>query len=204
MITAMFDVIVVDDDELVRAWLGESFRDSEFRVAGEAAGVASALELIGRRHADVLLIDFHLGDDSGIDLLRQLRAGGNTTPAVLITATSHEGMNEIAREAGAQASVLKRAQPDVMLAEMRAVLDGEDGRFDAAHPKRPVGQRMLTPRERQILILVAGGLTNRQIAEQLSVGIESVKTYLKRAYTKLGVKTRAEAVAEATRQKLLS
>jgi len=197
------DVVLVEDDDLVRAWLAASLSDTEFRISGEARSVESAIELLGRRRADLLLVDYHLGGATGLELVRRLRATGNLTPAILMTAHAATGMNEAAREAGAQASMIKQVARDAMLNQMRVVVRGGVGSFDPEHPKRPDGQRSLAPREREILGLIAAGLTNRQIAEELALSAETIKTYIERIYGKLGVHRRAEAVAEGTRRGLL-
>ena len=111
-------------------------------------------------------------------------------------------MSEAAREAGAQATILKRSKRGSLLTALRAVAKGTTW-FDPAHPVRPRSETPLAPREREVLTLVSHGLTNREIAVQLELGEESVKTYLERAFAKLGVSRRAEAVSEAHKLGLL-
>ena len=197
------ELLVVDDDALVRAWLASALRRSEFRVAAEADSVTSARELLARRKVDLLLVDFRLTDGFGIDLVRELRRGGDTTPAVLMTAAPEPGLNERAREAGAQATLLKTTERRGLLDCLREVAEG-GGTFDPGHPRRPSGVQPLATRERQVLELLARGLTNRQIAAELHLGEESVKTYLERLYVKLGVQRRTEAVNAAHRLGLLT
>jgi DNA-binding NarL/FixJ family response regulator len=192
-------VLLVEDDAIVRDWVRHALAGSEFRIAGEATGAASALALVARRRIDIVLVDQHLPDRLGTDVVRQLRLTGATTPAVLMTATSQRGLNETAREAGVQASVLKSSDPTKLLTALRSALLGEE-LFDAAHPRRPRGEAPLAPREREVLLLVAAGRTNRQIAFELGISEETVKTLLERAYAKLGVRRRAEAVLEARRR----
>jgi DNA-binding NarL/FixJ family response regulator len=194
--------LIVDDDAIVREWLRESLRGSEFVVAGEAATADDALRLAGLRSFDVVLVDYRLAGRSGLDLIRELRAAGDATPALLITATAQPGLNERAREAGAQGTAVKSSSRDDLLASLRAAADGVP-RFAGTHPRRPAGERPLSPRERAVLQLVASGMTNPQIAEQLGLGPETVKTLLERVYDKLGAHRRAEAVAVAERRGLL-
>ena len=199
---ATVNVLLVDDDAIVRSWLRAVLAGSDFRVAGEASGLRETADLLARRPVDVLLVDFHLDDVTGVELLRALRARGDTTPALVMTATPEHGLNEAAREAGAQGTVLKTSEPTQLLGALRSVAGG--GRsFDGRHPPRDPALAPLAPREREVLALVAGGLTNREIATQLQVGEETVKTYLERAFAKLGVSRRAEAVAAAHRLGLL-
>jgi DNA-binding NarL/FixJ family response regulator len=195
-------VLIVEDDAMVRGWLRMSLRGSEFRVAGEAENAAEALDLAERRRPDLLLVDYRLKDGVGTELLRELRQRGVTVPAVLMTANHEPGFNEAAREAGAQGSVLKTGHAEEVLEALRLVHDGGTA-FDPRHPRRPVGHAALTPRERDVLRLIAAGRTNRQVAEELGIGDETVKTLLARTFAKLGVRRRAEAVAEAHSRGLL-
>jgi DNA-binding NarL/FixJ family response regulator len=202
MPTPQVEVLIVDDDEIVCAWLRATLAGTEFRVAGEASDRASALDLLKRRHVDVVLVDFQLQGASGLELVRELRGDERTMAAVIMTGSPHRGLSEASREAGAQATILKSSNPESLLEALRAVGAGETW-FDPAHPVRAENTSPLTPRERDVLTLVARGLTNRETAEQLELGEESVKTYLERACGKLGVSRRAEAVAEAHRLGLL-
>jgi DNA-binding NarL/FixJ family response regulator len=119
-----------------------------------------------------------------------------------MTANPERGFNEAGREGGAQGTTLKSGSPHELLAALRTVARG-DSAFDSRHPPRPAGRAALSPREREVVRLVAGGATNREVAQALEVGEETVKTLLARTYAKLGVRRRAEAVAEAQKQGLL-
>lgn len=195
-------VLVVEDDAMVRNWLRLALQGTEFRVVGEAATAASALDLIERRKPALLLVDFRLPNGRGTDLVKELRRSGVGVPAVVMTANPERGLNELAREAGAQGSVLKSGSRDDIVDALRAVATGGVS-FDVRHPSRTPGEAALSPREKEVLRLVAGGKTNAEIAAQLSVGVETVKTILARACTKLGVRRRAQAVAAAHSQGLL-
>ena len=196
------DVLIVDDDPLVRAWLRASLRRSEFRIAAEAGSTEEAVALLARRNVVLLLVDYRLAGGSGIDLIRALRRSENRTPAVLMTAVPERGLNERAREAGAQATLLKTVERDDLLACLRSTVAGR-GTFDPGHPRRPPDEQPLATREREVLEALAAGLTNREIAQRLAIGEESVKTYVERLYAKLGVQRRSEAVDAAHRLGLL-
>jgi len=185
--------LVIEDDAIVRAWVRLALRTSEFSVGGEAPTIAAGLELISRRRGDVLLVDLRLPDDLGTELVRRLRHSGDRTPAVIIAARAEPGLNESAREAGAQGSVLKRGSADELLAALRRVTRGGEA-FDPSHPRRPPRRSALSPREREVMRLLATGATNREISAQLGIGAETVKTIVSRSYDKLGVSRRAEAV----------
>lgn len=200
--SAEVGVLIVEDDAMVRGWVRLSLRSSEFRVIGEAEDAARAVELCERRVPGLLLVDYRLPDMLGTELVRELRREGLAAPAVLMTANNERGMNEAAREAGAQGTVLKTGSAEELLLALRLVSDGGDS-FDGRHPKRPSGQGALSPRERQVLELVASGATNREIASALGLGGETVKTLLARTFAKLGARKRAEAVSAAHARGLL-
>jgi DNA-binding NarL/FixJ family response regulator len=195
-------VLLIEDDSMVRSWVRLALQGSEFRLAGEAPTGSEALDLVGRRNPDLLLVDYRLPDMLGTELVRALRRAGVDAPVVLMTANPERGFNEAAREAGAQGTTLKSGSPDELLDALRALAAGKSS-FDGRHPARPAGRAALSPREREVVRLVAGGATNREVADALDVGPETVKTLLARTYAKLGVRRRAEAVAEAQRQGLL-
>lgn len=195
-------VLLVEDDAIVRAWVRLALAESEFRIAGEASTAEEALELAGRRAPALLLVDHNLPDGTGTELVRTLRERGSLVPAVLMTAGATGGLNEAAREAGVQGTVVKSGRGDELLRALRTVLEGRST-FDPRHPKRTPAQSPLTPRERDVLRLVAAGGTNAEVAAQLGLGDETVKTLLGRIFLKLGVRRRAEAVAVAHRAGLL-
>lgn len=200
--TQSIGVLLVDDDSMVRGWVRLALESSSFRVVGEASTRNEALELARRRAPDVLLVDYRLGDSTGTELVRELRVAGIAAPAVLMTAKTEAGFNEAVREAGAQGTVLKTGSIAELLDALLAVSGGETS-FDGRHPRRDSGRAALSPRERDVLRLVAAGSTNREIAQELGVADETVKTLVARTFSKLGVRKRAEAVSEAHRLGLL-
>lgn len=202
MVDDQVSVLVVDDDAIVRAWVRLSLKGSEFRVAGEAASSREAVDLVERRRPGVLLIDYRLPDGLGTELVRGLRLAGVSAPALLITANPEAGLNELARKSGVQGVVRKRGSRDDLLAALRRVTGGET-LADADNPPLRAARPALSPREREVLQLVATGLTNPEISVQLGLGVETVKTHLERAFRKLGVSGRTEATAEAARLRLL-
>jgi DNA-binding NarL/FixJ family response regulator len=195
-------LLVVDDDAIVRAWVRAALLATEFRLAGEAGFAVEAIELVERRRPGVLLVDQQLPDWTGTELIRELRRRGCDAPALLMTAAPREGLNEAAQAAGIQGTVLKSAEPEQLLAGLRSVVNGQEA-LNAAHP-RAARRVTLSPREREILQLVAEGATNVEVAERLGISRESVKTMLYRAFEKLGAHRRGEAVAAAQRLGLLA
>jgi len=195
-------VLVVEDDAMVRDWIRLALEGSEFRLAGIAHTAAEATELVERRRPALLLVDYRLPDRKGTELVRDIRQAGKSIPSLLMTANAQQGFNEAARDAGAQGTVLKSGRVDELLQALRAVANGTSA-FDERHPRRAPGRAALSPREREVLRLVAGGSTNREVASTLGVGDETVKTLVARIFVKLGVRRRAEAVAEAHNRGLL-
>ncbi len=181
---------------MVRSWVRLSLRASEFRVDAEAASAVEAVELMLAVEPDFLLVDYRLPDHRGTELIRELRTRGVTAPALMMTANREQGFNEAARDVGAQGSVLKTGSPIELLAALRTVLAG-NAISDPYHPPRPGGSAPLTRRQREILALVAHGRSNQDIANELGIGVETVKTQLHRTFHKLQVRTRAQAVAVA-------
>lgn len=198
----MIGVLLVDDDSMVRGWVRLALDGSPFRLVGEASKPTEVADLARRRNPDVLLIDYRLGPSTGTELVRELRRAGFNAPAVVMTATPEAGFNESVREAGGQATVLKTGSVTELLEALEAVARGEQS-FDARHPRRAPGRAALSPREREVLRLVAAGSTNREIAAELRISDETVKTLVSRTFGKLGARKRAEAVAEAHRLGLL-
>lgn len=187
---------------MVRDWIRHVLDASEFRVVGVASSASEAVDLLARRRPELLLVDHRLPDQVGAEFLRALRQTGVGAPALLMTANPQEGFNETARDAGAQGTALKSGHADELLSALRAIAEGATA-FDPRHPRRAAGKAALSPREREVLRLVADGATNKQVAAALGVADETVKTLLGRIFSKLGVRRRAEAVSEAHNQGLL-
>jgi DNA-binding NarL/FixJ family response regulator len=195
-------VLIVEDDAIVRAWVHLAVEGTEFNVVGEATTVADGAVLYDRRRPDVLLVDHRLPDGVGTDLVRELRGRGITAPVLMMSASPQRGLNDAARLAGANGSVLKSGDISELLGALRIVRRGGES-FDYRHPGLDRGQAPLSPREREILTHIAEGKTNAEIAEALGVGRETVKTMVKRLQVKLGSTRRAEAVDEAHRRGIL-
>ncbi len=188
-------MLLVEDDAMVREWIESALRGSEFLLAGVASTAADGVELAIRREPELVLTDYRLPDRVGTELVRELRLRGVRAPAVVMTANPERALNELAREAGAQGTVLKGGSVE-LLESLRAISAGEQ-HFDVRHPKRKAGQVALSPRERAVLQLVAAGQTNAEIAMALGIGSETMKTLVQRTFQKLGTRRRAEAVSTA-------
>lgn len=184
-------MLLAGDQSTLRAWVKFALPETELRAVGEAAGAEETVRLAAELEPEVLLIEA-----TGMELLAEIRARGVSVPVVLISPTPERGFNENAREAGAQGTVLATGSVARLMATLRAVLRGEPS-FDAGHPRRPAGKSALTRREQDVLRLVGRGATNREIAHELEIGDQTVKTLLARSCAKLGVSRRGDAFAAA-------
>lgn len=203
-------ILVCDDHVVVRAGL-LALLDSApgIEVVGEAGTGEEALALAARLAPDVVLMDLQLGAGiDGVETTRRLTAGTGRVPHVLVL-TTYDTDADITRaiEAGATGYLLKAERPEELFAAIHAATQGRPalsgpvaGRV-MANLRRP--RPALTGRERDILAQLATGLGNREIARALYISEATVKTHLRRIYDKLGVDTRAGAVAVAKEQRLL-
>ena len=180
---------------MVREWIEPALAATEFRVA-VAANAAEGAELALRRNPALILVDYRLPDRVGTELVRELRLRGIRSPAVVMTANPERGLNETARDAGAQATVLKTGSVESLLGPLRAVSRGEQA-FDGRHPERKSEHVGLSPRDRAVLSLVAAGQTNPEIALACGISAKTVKTLTQRIFWKLGTRRRAEVVSTA-------
>ncbi|MCK2218349.1 response regulator transcription factor [Actinomadura sp. ATCC 31491] len=208
----MTSILVVDDQVLIRAGLAALIRAVPgLDVVGEAATGEDAVALAARTRPDVVLMDIRMPGMNGVTATeRILAAGGEHAPRVLILTTFD--LDEYvydALRAGASGFLLKDTPPERLIAAVHTVASG-DMLFAPSVTRRlieayirPAGPRDvpaldgLTARESEVLTLVGQALSNAEIAERLSVSEATVKTHLNRAMTKLGLSSRAQAVALA-------
>ena len=199
-------VALVDDHRIVsrslRAYL-ESF--SDLTVVGIAASGEELLQHLDRWQPDIVLQDLLLpGGLNGIDTTRQIVARAPATRVIALTASTDEARMMGALRSGASGYVRKDAEPEVLLAAVRAVARGRTYIDRSAGEKLArVGTSDLTPRETEVLRHVALGLSNREIASALTVGEETVKTHLTHLLAKLGVENRAQAAVQALKRGLV-
>ncbi|MGY1716014.1 response regulator [Geodermatophilus sp. SYSU D01106] len=201
-------VLLVDDEELVRGGLRAILdaRD-DIEVVGEAADGAVVVPLVARLRPDVVVMDIRMPLVDGIQATRDLRRRLADPPRVLVVTTFGEDENVYAAlSAGADGFLPKRARPAEIVDAVRVVARGESLLFPAAirglaarslpaAPDRPAPE--LTPRERDVLVLMARGLSNGEIAAELYLGLQTVKTHVSALLRKLGARDRTQAVIAA-------
>jgi DNA-binding NarL/FixJ family response regulator len=207
--TAVIGLLVVDDEELVRTGL-RTILDAEpdIEVLGEAADGAEVPGLVRRLRPDVVLMDVRMPAVDGISATRHLVQAMPDPPRVLVLTTfGNDGYVYDALQAGATGFLLKRARPAEIVQAVRTVARGESLLFPAAvrdliatqGRARGDGLRSagLTEREGEVLRCIARGLSNAEIARELVVGVETVKTHVGNVLAKIGARDRTQAVVAA-------
>ncbi len=203
-------VVLVDDHELIRQGLRRAFeRSPDCEVVGEADTVRGAIDTVRSAGPDVVVVDVRLPDGSGLDAARQLRADNPQLGIVVLTMYAGDQQLFAALDAGASAFVPKDAPSDEVVAAARhsAASPRAFAAGDLADAMRrrmePAGPR-LSPRETQVLALLAEGLGVAAIARRLYISESTTKTHISKLYEKLGAANRAQALMGALRAGLIS
>jgi DNA-binding NarL/FixJ family response regulator len=203
-------VVIVDDQELVRAGLRAlAVHDGDIEVVAEARTGHEGLARVRDLRPDVVLMDLRMPELDGDEATARILAAEPGTRVIILT--TYESDDAILRAIGAGASgyLLKAAPEAELLAGIRAVAAGEVAlapsvsRVLVRQATQPAPAVLLTPRELDVLRLVAEGLSNREIGEQLHLGEATVKTHLLTAFPKLDARTRTGAVTRARELGLL-
>jgi DNA-binding NarL/FixJ family response regulator len=203
-------VLVADDQALVRTGLCTILERSGLEVLGEAADGRAAVREARRLRPDVVLMDIRMPVLDGIAATRELLAGRPDGPPRVLVLTTFD-LDEYVFEAlraGASGFLLKDAPPTRLVAAVHAVSEGEAllapqitrrlvERFAQPARAAPPGLDELTAREREVLTLMARGLSNAEIAEALVLTLPTVKTHVSRVLLKLGLRDRVQAVVLA-------
>ncbi len=208
--TSVNTVVLVDDHELIRQGLAHAFdRHADFAVVGEAGSVTEGSQLVAQLKPTVVVTDVRLPDGTGLDLVRQLRSRDPEVGIVVLTMYAGDEQLFEALEAGASAFVAKDAPSDDVVAAARHATVSPRS-FTAANLADAMRRRMspsgpqLSPRESEVLRLLAEGLGVAAIARQLFVSESTAKTHISKIYEKLGAANRAQAIMNAIRAGLLS
>jgi DNA-binding NarL/FixJ family response regulator len=196
-------VLLVDDHELIRQGLRRAFeRAGEFEVIGEASSCDDAMRLLGLLRPDVVVFDVRLPDGSGIDAARKARLDAPDLGIVILTMYAGDEQLFDALDAGASAFVPKNAPAeDVVAAARHAAASPRaftaNDLAEAMKRKLSPSGPQLSPREKEVLALLADGLGVAQISRQLFISESTTKTHISKLYEKLGAGNRAQAIMKA-------
>jgi DNA-binding NarL/FixJ family response regulator len=203
-------VLLVDDHAVVRQGL-RSFLElqPDIEVVGEAATAAAGVEQAAKVGPDVVLMDLVMPDQDGVDAIRALRDVVPRAKVLVLTSYLDDTRVFAAVQAGAAGYLLKDVQPDALADGIRQVSQG----LAVLHPQiaarlmnrtgRPASLADFTQRERDVLKLLAEGLSNKEMASRLFISEKTVKTHVSNVLQKLGVADRTQAALLAVRQRLV-
>lgn len=199
----MTRVLLVDDHPMIGAALQMLLRGSHYELVERARTIAEANKQIAKLKPDLLLLDVHLPDGSGLDMLRRITRARARTKVILLTAGMDESQLLAASELNLDGMVLKTSDPALLLEAMDAVMAGrrwvdpEIAERTRHAQERAASAPPLTRRERELIELVRKGLRNRDIAAELGVTEGTVKVYLHAIFDKLHVENRTELALRA-------
>ncbi len=204
--------MIADDQVLVRAGFRMILEtDPQIRVIGEASDGAEAVDASRRARPDVVLMDIRMPVMDGLEATRRILAGPSAPRVLMLTTFDLDEYVFDALVAGSSGFLLKDVAPEQLLSAIHTIADGDSllapsvtrrlieafVRDHAPTRQPPPGLRELTPREHEILMLVARGLSNAEIAEQLVVSPLTIKTHVARVLDKLDLRDRIQAVVLA-------
>jgi DNA-binding NarL/FixJ family response regulator len=202
-------VVLADDHPIVLKGLRGLLPASAFRVVGHATSGRQCVDVVAEHRPDLLLLDLRLPDALAPDVCRELRRRRLDVRVVVLTAFADEALLDACLAEGVAGVLLKDTHEMTLLALLDRVRRGQtvvDPRLGvaaedtAAAPRSAAG---ITPREHDVLRLVARGLTSAQIAGELHLSVNTVRSYVQSVLSKLDVHTRIEALAEARRLRLI-
>ncbi|WP_425829377.1 response regulator [Streptomyces fractus] len=206
MTDPVITLLIVDDHPVVRDGLRGMFESAAgFTVLGEASGGVEAVTRVAELDPDVVLMDLRMPGGSGVEAIKELTRRGARSRVLVLTTYDTDSDTLPAIEAGATGYLLKDAPREELFTAVRAAAEGRTVLSPAVAsrlvtavrtPAAPADET-LSGREREVLVLVARGTSNREIARELFISEATVKTHLTHIYGKLGVKDRAAAVAVA-------
>ena len=214
----MIRVLLVDDQALVRSGFAMLLSESpDIEIVGEAGDGAEALELVRRTGPDLVLMDIRMPRMDGIEATRRISGdpANRDTKVLILTTFDDDDLVYAALHAGASGFLLKETRPTELLAAIHTIVSGEAllspkvtrrliEQFTAltAPPGSRAPHAALTDREREVLVAVAAGRSNQEIAQLLAMGYGTVKTHVSHLLTKLDCRDRAQLVAYAYEQRI--
>jgi DNA-binding NarL/FixJ family response regulator len=205
--TPEITVLLADDHEVVREGLRLALlRSPHIRVVGEAADGETAVSLAERRRPDVIVMDLRMPEMDGIEATEEIMRRVPDAKVLIFTAYSERALLQRGLESGARGYILKEAPHETLLRAIEKIAAGEtfvDPALMSALTQAREGTDVLTAREREILQLLADGMSNADVAGQLFISQETVKSHVRHILTKLEADTRTQAVAIALRDAMI-
>ena len=216
MTDSLIRVVLVDDHDLLRRGI-RTMLESEggIQVVGEASDGTAVLSVVENTVPDVVIVDVIMPNKDGIETTKELKNSFPHVGVVVLSGHDEEQFVFDAMKAGASGYLLKTAELDEVVSMVRAVARGE-GRMDPRIASQVLSEfhtyqsaevsevyQPLTPREREILQLMAEGLPNKTIASRLEISERTVTTHVANIYSKLHVNNRVSAIQEAMRRRIL-
>lgn len=200
--------LLADDHPALVAAIGDLLEENGFEVVGPAVDGAGAVGLAETERLDVAVVDYRMPGLGGTELIRRLKEAAPELALLVYTADADGRVAREALERGADGILLKEAPLPDLLRALAAVRDGQryvDPALAAmlVGAGRPPAASALTEREREVLARVADGKTHEEIAGELGIGTETVRTHLRKACERLGAATKTQAVASALRLGLI-
>ena len=206
-------VLIADDHEILRSGLKAMFEGTDIKVVAEASNGKDALRLVGEKGVDVVILDVRMPDVDGLNVLGRLKLDHPQMPVLMLS--TYDNPTYVARAValGAAGYLLKGADADAIVEAIRKAATGQNV-WTREELRRVTGAlatpRMssevevpLTQRESEVLRQLALGLTNKEIAQALSISYETVKEHVQHILRKIGVTDRTQAAVWAVRKKLV-
>ena len=199
---AVTKLVLIDDHEALRGGLEIMLNHAGMEVVGAAGNMAAGVDLVDHAEPDIAIVDIRLPDGNGIDLTRQLLLTRPDLAVILYTGDADAELLYEGLDSGARGYVLKAGTMDELLGAIRQVAAGGsyvDPRLDRIllSPRATSRVPQLSPREREIMHLMAEGMTAEQIGQQITVSIETVRTHVRNVIRKLQARNRVHAIAIA-------
>jgi DNA-binding NarL/FixJ family response regulator len=205
-------VLVVDDHQMFATSLAQALQsEPDLLVVGQATSITEAQQLVAASAPDVVLLDHRLPDGDGVGAIGGLRNIRPSAKIVVLTATASDRVLVAAMEAGAAGFIAKTQRLDDVIAGVRAAAQGESvvsarlltRLLPRLHRQGGGGRTELTEREREILDLLAQGLSNADIAQQLTISVHTVRNHVANLSAKLGAHSKLEVLSIAVREGLV-
>ena len=212
--TEAIRILIADDHPIVREGLAAVLEQEEdLKVVSQAENGLEAVAQARELHPDIILMDLQMPEMDGVEAIQKIKEEAPDIGIIILTTYDTDDYIFRGIEAGARGYLLKDSPPGEVLKAIRAVHNGEPliqpkvasrllDRFSQIS-RAPVAEEVLSPREVEVLQLMAKSSVNKEIATQLLIGESTVKTHIVHIFNKLGVKGRTEAVAEAARRGII-